>query len=95
NGLVRVEKEEVFGQGILDAQKALKGLSILDANRLSDQDVLKYEQEPNTAYYTINTAGYDAEFSNDISQRKWDESTHLSSAIYKPSHLANLNIGLS
>ncbi|PVW98004.1 autotransporter-associated beta strand repeat-containing protein, partial [Campylobacter jejuni] len=50
---------------------------------------------PNTAYYTINTAGYDAEFSNDISQRKWDESTHLSSAINKPTHLANLNIGLS
>ncbi|MGJ9154164.1 S8 family serine peptidase [Campylobacter jejuni] len=95
NGVVRVEKEELFGQGILDAQKALKGLSILDANRLSDQDVLKYEQEPNTAYYTINTAGYDAEFSNDISQRKWDESTHLSSAINKPTHLANLNIGLS
>ncbi|HDZ5035521.1 TPA: S8 family serine peptidase [Campylobacter jejuni] len=95
NGVVRVEKEELFGQGILDAQKALKGLSILDANRLSDQDILKYEKEPDTAYYTINTAGHDAEFSNDISQRKWDESTHLSNAANKPMHLTDLNIGLA
>ncbi|HDZ5065582.1 TPA: S8 family serine peptidase [Campylobacter jejuni] len=95
NGVVRVEKEELFGQGILDAQKALKGLSVLDANRLSDQDILKYEKEPDTAYYTINTAGHNAEFSNDISQRKWDESTHLSNAANKPMHLTDLNIGLA
>lgn len=95
DGVVTMTKEELFGQGILDAEKALGGPSVLDANRLSDSDVKSYEKENQTAYYTVDTKGYDAEFSNDISQRKWEENTHLSSAAHKPTKLNNLNIGLN
>ena len=64
-------KEQIFGQGIVDAEKALKGLALLDVNRLSTKDL-----EGNTVYYTVDTQGQDAEFSNDIDQRKYDAKYH-------------------
>lgn len=60
--------DEVMGQGIIDAKKALNGLGVLDANRILPRD--------NRAVYEINTNGFDATFSNDISQKKWDDTLH-------------------
>ena len=88
-----VTKEDLFGQGILDIDKALKGIGILDANRLSDADV-RSEFGEKAAYYTIDTKGVNAEFSNDISQRKWDATTHNPEAYNLPKNLNNLNVGL-
>ena len=64
-------KEQIFGQGIVDAEKALKGLALLDVNRLSTSDVIG-----NTVYYTIDTKGENAEFSNNIDQRQYDKKYH-------------------
>lgn len=89
-----IKKEDLFGQGILDIDKALKGLGILDANRLSDNDVKNIEGEQTAVYYSLDTQGNDAEFSNDISQRKWEASTHNSKADNLPTQLDNLNVGL-
>ncbi|WP_096020464.1 S8 family serine peptidase [Campylobacter lanienae] len=88
-----VTKEDLFGQGILDIDKALKGIGILDANRLSDADVSSQYGET-AVYYSLDTKGNDTEFGNDISQRKWEADTHNPEAYNLPKNLDNLNVGL-
>lgn len=85
-------KEEVFGQGIVDANKALGGLARLDINRMSDSDITTINGEK-SAFYTLDTKGHDAIFSNDITERKWDEKYHYSGAVNKPTQLSTLNAG--
>ena len=74
-------REEVFGQGLLDAGKAVRGIARLDANRMSASDVMTLpELAPgNYALETFNTRGYFAEFSNDITQRQWVDAYHHAS----------------
>ncbi|EPY02042.1 serine protease [Magnetospirillum fulvum MGU-K5] len=74
-------KEDVFGQGLLDAGKAVRGIARLDANRMSASDVVALpELAPgNYALETFNTKGYVAEFSNDITQRQWNDAYHHAS----------------
>jgi len=89
-----VSKETIFGQGILDIAKALKGLSILDANRLNSKDVSNIYGS-NEAYYTLNLQNNEAVFDNDISQRKWDTALHRNDALNSPAKtIENLNVGL-
>ena len=64
-------KEQVFGQGIVDAAAALRGLAVIDINRLGDLDTDTINGV-NYAFYTLDTKGFDATFENDISQKKWD-----------------------
>lgn len=92
-GVQKITKEELFGQGILDIDKALNGIGILDANRLSDSDV-KSEYGETAVYYSLDTQDNNAEFSNDISQRKWEVNTHNSKADNLPKNLNDLNVGL-
>ncbi|EOB1664138.1 S8 family serine peptidase [Campylobacter upsaliensis] len=89
----KVSKESLFGQGILDVAKAMGGLATLDANRLNSSDVSNTYAGQNEAYYTLDTQNYEATFSNDISQKKWDESLHKKDAVNLPTNLANLNVG--
>lgn len=97
DAIQEVSKETIFGQGIIDAKKALGGLSLLDANRLNDSDIKESKSQPNTkeAYYTIDTQGYSATFSNDINQKQWDSKLHPTNiqAQNVPSGLQNLNVG--
>lgn len=93
-GVQKITKEELFGQGILDIDKALNGIGILDANRLSDSDVKSDITGSNEAYYSLNLGTHNAEFSNDISQRKWEANTHNSKADNLPKDLNDLNVGL-
>lgn len=70
-----VTREEVFGQGILDAGKAVLGPASLDVNRMSADDV--YEVAGSKyALETFDTQGYSAVFSNDITQRQWQDYLH-------------------
>lgn len=70
-------KEEVFGQGILDVGKAVRGPALLDANRMTAENVERVEElNEEFAIETFDTQGYVAEFSNDISQRPWDDEYH-------------------
>lgn len=107
NAILTLTKEEVFGQGILDANKALGGLAGLDANRLNLEDIQDFQEIPKTqevskqeqerknlisstkqAFYTLDTTtGNPAStfiFSNDISQRTWDNKYHLDDALNSP-----------
>lgn len=93
-GVQKITKEELFGQGILDIDKALNGIGILDANRLSDSDVKSDITGSNEVYYSLNLGTHNAEFSNDISQRKWEANTHNSKADNLPKNLNDLNVGL-
>lgn len=89
-----ITKEDLFGQGILDIDKALNGIGVLDANRLSDSDVKSNITGSNEAYYSLNLGAHNAEFSNNISQRKWEKDTHNPKADNLPTKLDNLNVGL-
>ncbi len=79
-GIQSLSKEALFGQGILDVTKALDGIAILDANRLEAKDVNSKYNNEKEAYYSLDTKGYNATFSNDISQKLWDDKTHLTTA---------------
>lgn len=81
-GIQSLSKEALFGQGILDVTKALGGIAILDANRLEAKDVSSKYSEKNEkeAYYSLDTQGYNTTFSNDISQKLWDDKIHLATA---------------
>ncbi|MDK8323724.1 MAG: S8 family serine peptidase, partial [Campylobacter ureolyticus] len=74
--VVKLTQEEYAGQGVLDVEKALKGLAILDLNRLNDKDIENFKGK-NTAFYTIDTKGLSGKFSNDISQQTWLDDRHL------------------
>ena len=70
-------REEVFGQGILDVGKAVRGPALLDANRMTAENVETVEElNEEVAIETFDTQGYVAEFSNDIDQRAWDNNYH-------------------
>ncbi|RAX53083.1 S8 family serine peptidase [Helicobacter sp. 10-6591] len=148
NAILTLTKEEVFGQGILDANKALGGLAGLDANRLNLEDIQDFQEIPRTqevserevsqqapqtlqatpvliqaaqplntedknnannadsqlsqqeqerksliestkqAFYTLDTTTDNPKstfiFSNDISQRTWDNKYHLDDALNSP-----------
>ena len=71
SNVISLSKEEVFGQGIVDAAAALRGLAVIDINRLGDLDRHTYNGKE-YAFYTLDTKGHNALFENDISQRKWD-----------------------
>lgn len=79
-GIQSLSKEALFGQGILDVTKALGGIATLDANRLEAKDVNSKYNNEKEAYYSLDTKGYNATFSNDISQKLWDDKTHLDTA---------------
>ncbi|EOF7236342.1 S8 family serine peptidase [Campylobacter coli] len=79
-GIQSLSKEALFGQGILDVTKALGGIAILDANRLEAKDVNSKYNNEKEAYYSLDTKGYNTIFSNDISQKLWDDKTHLDTA---------------
>lgn len=90
NFAIYMSKDELIGQGILDIQKALKGLAKLDANRLINTDVKTAPSGGNQAFYTINTKGLDGTFENNIEQVEWKPEWHLTST----SNLKDLDVGL-
>ena len=70
-------KEEVFGQGLLDVGKAVRGPALLDANRMTAENVERIEElNEEFAIEIFDTKGYVAEFSNDISERPWSDTYH-------------------
>ena len=66
----KVPYEALVGQGVLDLGKAVRGLAALNARRLTADDIsgdyTVQGTKENQALYTVNTAGYDSEWSNDI-----------------------------
>lgn len=76
--IVNLSKEQVYGQGILDAGKAVQGIGAIDTYRLEDNDISdKYGNDKNYLY-SVNTSNSSDNFkqrdysiwSNDISEKK-------------------------
>lgn len=69
-----VPLDVLFGQGVVDAGKAVKGLGAINVRRLDSSDISdKYtvagvEGETEQALFTVDTQGYNSVWSNDISE---------------------------
>lgn len=67
-----VPLDVIFGQGIVDAGKAVNGLGAINVRRLDKSDISsKYTVQGNLekqALYTVDTQGYNSVWSNDISE---------------------------
>ena len=68
-----VPLDVIFGQGIVDAGKAVKGLGAINVRRLDSSDISdKYtvtgEGKTEQALYKVDTQGYNSVWSNDISE---------------------------
>ncbi len=74
-----VDAEAIIGQGIVDAGKAVGGIAELDANRMTEKNVINIPElnGRSDAVEVFNTMGYSGEFSNDISQFKWNDKYHF------------------
>ena len=71
-----MNREEFFGQGIVDAEKAVKGIARLDANRLLAKNRVMIEGEAPFAADVFDTAGFSSVFANDIDERRWEDRYH-------------------
>ena len=92
--VIKMSKDEVFGQGIVDALAALRGLAMIDINRLGENDIKTFNGTQ-AAFYTLDTKGHNALFENDISQRTWDAKYQNSSVQAQlGAKMKNLNAGL-
>ena len=72
SNVLQKSREDIFGQGIVDAESAMKGLKTIDINRLQAGDA-----DSTTAYYTLDVKNHNAVFENDIDQKKWDDKYHV------------------
>ena len=72
--------DQIFGQGIVDAGKAVDGPSQLNANRMSPADLSSQKIRGYTGktelLYGVDTKGYVSAWNNDISQELWHENRH-------------------
>lgn len=72
NAYYNVPLDVIFGQGIVDAGKAVNGLGAINVRRLDKSDISsKYTVQGNLekqALYTVDTQGYNSVWSNDISE---------------------------
>ncbi|MCI7586670.1 MAG: S8 family serine peptidase [Campylobacter sp.] len=90
NWIQKASWQEVFGQGILDIKKALNGRGRLDANRMND-DYIDPKNEKQALYpLEINESHNEVIFSNDISQRLWEEKTHIKDAQNRPTKIPSV-----
>ena len=90
NWIQKVSWQEVFGQGILDIEKALNGLGRLDANRMSD-DYIDPNNDKQALYpLKIDKSNNEVVFSNDISERLWEEDTHIEDAQNRPTKIPSV-----
>lgn len=63
---------ELFGQGIINVGKAVRGPGFFDAARLREADISRKEFADGKDYalYAVNTQGHDSVWSNDIGERR-------------------------
>jgi subtilase-type serine protease len=77
-----VPQEIMFGQGLLDAGKAVRGPGILNARRLTDADYSNVYGGAQ-ALYSVDTKGYDSVWSNDIGETRVTEYSAAYGSFYR------------
>lgn len=72
NAYYNVPLDVIFGQGIVDAGKAVNGLGAINVRRLDKSDISEnytvQGRSKKQALYTVDTQGYNSVWSNDISE---------------------------
>lgn len=68
NAYYNVPLDVIFGQGIVDAGKAVKGLGAINVRRLDKSDISSVNGKTEQALYKVDTQGYNSVWSNDISE---------------------------
>ena len=72
NTYYNVPLDVIFGQGIVDAGKAVNGLGAINVRRLDKSDISEnytvQGKSEKQALYTVDTQGYNSTWSNDISE---------------------------
>lgn len=72
NAYYHVPLDVIFGQGIVDAGKAVNGLGAINVRRLDNSDISSdytvQGNKENQALYTVNTQWYNSVWSNDIGE---------------------------
>ena len=63
-----VPLDVIFGQGIVDAGKAVNGLGAINVRRLDKSDISSVNGKTEQALYKVDTQGYNSVWSNDISE---------------------------
>lgn len=68
NAYYNVPLDVIFGQGIVDAGKAVNGLGAINVRRLDKSDISSVNGKTEQALYKVDTQGYNSVWSNDISE---------------------------
>lgn len=74
NAYYNVPLDVIFGQGIVDAGKAVKGLGAINVRRLDKSDISENytvqgsDEKTAQALYTVDTQGYNSTWSNSIGE---------------------------
>lgn len=68
NTYYNVPLDVVFGQGIVDAGKAVNGLGAINVRRLDKSDISSVNGKTKQALYKVDTQGYNSVWSNDIGE---------------------------
>ena len=63
-----VPLDAIFGQGIVDAGKAVNGLGAINVRRLDKSDISSVNGKTKQALYKVDTQGYNSVWSNDIGE---------------------------
>lgn len=63
-----VPLDVIFGQGIVDAGKAVNGLGAINVRRLDKSDIRSVNGKTKQALYKVDTQGYNSVWSNDIGE---------------------------
>ncbi len=83
--MTQSDYQALFGQGVVNAFKAVQGPGLLNAKRLVSSDLSSGTFGGNFALYSIDTKGIDSTWSNDIGQVKNTDSGSV---------LSGLDVGL-
>lgn len=68
NTYYNVPLDVVFGQGIVDAGKAVNGLGAINVRRLDKSDISSVNGKTKQALYKVDTQGYNSVWSNSIGE---------------------------
>lgn len=68
NAYYNVPLDVIFGQGIVDAGKAVNGLGAINVRRLDKSDISNVNGKTKQALYKVDTQGYNSVWSNDIGE---------------------------
>ncbi|MDR1396733.1 MAG: S8 family serine peptidase [Desulfarculales bacterium] len=97
NGGIEIEADDylsLFGAGIVNAGKAVRGPGYFDANRLENSDKYTTGSGVDYALYPLDSKGYDSVWSNNIGEKPATDTVYTNELIGLPVGLRKQGEGL-